>query len=519
MPSTDAKPAAKKGPPRSARRRSREFALQGLYEWLLSREAGAQRRCDRRAHPRDAGLRQGGPRALPRAAARRDRATSATLRAAIAPHLDRPIAELSPVEHAVLLIGAYELVHHLEIPYRVVHQRGGRDREVVRRHRRLQVRQRRARQARRRPATERSPRAVAALTAARPAIDEPGRAASFPAMNEFELIGRWFDRPVAPRDARHRRRLRAARADAGPRARDLDRHAGRRSPLLRRRRAGRARLEDARRQPVGPRRDGRRAARVHARARVADDRRAVARRVRARPVRMRRRLRLRTRRRRHHARAADAVRHGVRRRRRGPRAAPRRGRGRRRRLGVGHARRRATRAASRTGAARRRARVDRCVRRREGRRDDRWLVDRRPPARRARPAEPARRARHRAGRRRARRDRRVGRARAGPRSRARRVGASAPTIALDRLPLDAALRCARRRRRRAARARRRRRLRAVLHGACVGARRDRRDRARGRHAGDAHRHASSPRDGLRLVDRDGADRTASFELRGFDHFA
>ncbi len=42
------------------------------------------------------------------------------LRAAISPHLDRPIAELSPVEHAVLLIGAYEMTHHVEIPYRVV---------------------------------------------------------------------------------------------------------------------------------------------------------------------------------------------------------------------------------------------------------------------------------------------------------------------------------------------------------------------------------------------------------------
>ena len=28
--------------------------------------------------------------------------------------------ELSPVEHAVLLLSTYELLHHLEIPYRVV---------------------------------------------------------------------------------------------------------------------------------------------------------------------------------------------------------------------------------------------------------------------------------------------------------------------------------------------------------------------------------------------------------------
>jgi N utilization substance protein B len=42
------------------------------------------------------------------------------LRAGFAPFLDRKVAELSPVEHGVLLIGAYELTHRAEIPYRVV---------------------------------------------------------------------------------------------------------------------------------------------------------------------------------------------------------------------------------------------------------------------------------------------------------------------------------------------------------------------------------------------------------------
>jgi N utilization substance protein B len=47
-------------------------------------------------------------------------AQSVELRAQIAPTVDRPIAELSPIEHAVLLIGAYELKNQIEIPYRVV---------------------------------------------------------------------------------------------------------------------------------------------------------------------------------------------------------------------------------------------------------------------------------------------------------------------------------------------------------------------------------------------------------------
>jgi N utilization substance protein B len=43
-----------------------------------------------------------------------------TLRAGLEPLIDRKISELSPVEHAALLIGAFELQNHVEIPYRVV---------------------------------------------------------------------------------------------------------------------------------------------------------------------------------------------------------------------------------------------------------------------------------------------------------------------------------------------------------------------------------------------------------------
>jgi transcription antitermination protein NusB len=44
---------------------------------------------------------------------------TAALDAALEPHLDRPVVELSPVEHAVLLIGAYELIHSFNVPYKV----------------------------------------------------------------------------------------------------------------------------------------------------------------------------------------------------------------------------------------------------------------------------------------------------------------------------------------------------------------------------------------------------------------
>ncbi len=34
--------------------------------------------------------------------------------------LDRPLAELDPVEHAILMLGTYELKHCIEVPWRVV---------------------------------------------------------------------------------------------------------------------------------------------------------------------------------------------------------------------------------------------------------------------------------------------------------------------------------------------------------------------------------------------------------------
>jgi N utilization substance protein B len=42
------------------------------------------------------------------------------LRTEIVPLIDRAIDQLSPIEHAALLIGAFELKHHIEIPYKVV---------------------------------------------------------------------------------------------------------------------------------------------------------------------------------------------------------------------------------------------------------------------------------------------------------------------------------------------------------------------------------------------------------------
>lgn len=114
-PAAGKAPSAPRAKPKSARRRSRELALQGLYEWLINgsdaetvdahmREQDDFAKCDR-AHF-DA-LLHGCIN------------ESSQLDSVITPHLDRKVQELSPVEHAVLWIGAYELTHCMDVPYKV----------------------------------------------------------------------------------------------------------------------------------------------------------------------------------------------------------------------------------------------------------------------------------------------------------------------------------------------------------------------------------------------------------------
>ncbi|MFZ2653128.1 MAG: transcription antitermination factor NusB [Burkholderiaceae bacterium] len=106
---------SKRSSPKSARRRAREAALQGLYEWLVS---GAQA-SDIDAHMRE---QEGFSRcdvAHFDALLRGCIAQAANIDDVLAHHLDRLASRLSPVEHAVLMIGTYELHHCLDIPYKV----------------------------------------------------------------------------------------------------------------------------------------------------------------------------------------------------------------------------------------------------------------------------------------------------------------------------------------------------------------------------------------------------------------
>ncbi|MDA8416109.1 MAG: transcription antitermination factor NusB [Betaproteobacteria bacterium] len=101
---------------KSARRRSRELALQGLYQWQMNR-------CDCSVLL--------GQLALQPHFLRADRGFlerllhgvldhHEALDARLTPFLDRPAAQLSPVERAILWIGAVEFRDFPETPFRVI---------------------------------------------------------------------------------------------------------------------------------------------------------------------------------------------------------------------------------------------------------------------------------------------------------------------------------------------------------------------------------------------------------------
>jgi len=101
---------------RTDRRRSREFALQGIYQWQLAggdaaairRQLGEARGFEKVDAEYFNTLLEGVIAAAPE------------LERAITPYLDREYARLSPVERGILLLAGYELAHRPEVPYRAV---------------------------------------------------------------------------------------------------------------------------------------------------------------------------------------------------------------------------------------------------------------------------------------------------------------------------------------------------------------------------------------------------------------
>jgi transcription antitermination protein NusB len=100
---------------RSARRRSRELALQGLYQWLYTGESASQ-------VLQNLSEMEGFAKAdndFLEAELRGVIGEASRLREQLEPLADRKWDEVSPVERGILLIGAWELMHQREIPFRV----------------------------------------------------------------------------------------------------------------------------------------------------------------------------------------------------------------------------------------------------------------------------------------------------------------------------------------------------------------------------------------------------------------
>lgn len=98
------------------KQKARKLALQAMYQWSMTghdvieieaqfHQANAMEKVDTAYFSRLI-------RAIPQ--------HSTSLDSLLEPFLDRPIASLTPIELAILRLGAYELAHCPEVPYRIV---------------------------------------------------------------------------------------------------------------------------------------------------------------------------------------------------------------------------------------------------------------------------------------------------------------------------------------------------------------------------------------------------------------
>lgn len=101
---------------KASRKLSRRFALQGIYAWQLS----GQDPVEIAAHLREDEEFSKADEAFFLRLFHGVTESVASLDPRLAAHVDRPIAELSPVELAVLRLGVFELAECVDVPYRVV---------------------------------------------------------------------------------------------------------------------------------------------------------------------------------------------------------------------------------------------------------------------------------------------------------------------------------------------------------------------------------------------------------------
>jgi N utilization substance protein B len=107
---------ARKAGSKSVRSRAREFALQALYQHLVGRNDADS--ID--IFTRDLAGFSKADTAHYDALMHGCIEQATALDELILPFLDRPLAEISPIERGVMWIGAYEFKHCLDVPWRVV---------------------------------------------------------------------------------------------------------------------------------------------------------------------------------------------------------------------------------------------------------------------------------------------------------------------------------------------------------------------------------------------------------------
>ncbi|MBS1156074.1 MAG: utilization substance protein [Proteobacteria bacterium] len=110
-------PQKTKPPVKSARRRAREFAVQALYQWQLTQDSvGSIERFIKESSTSFVRADEELFRMVFFGAVKEVEG----LTVALAPHIDRPFVEISPVEKAILYAGAYEIIHMPQTPYPVI---------------------------------------------------------------------------------------------------------------------------------------------------------------------------------------------------------------------------------------------------------------------------------------------------------------------------------------------------------------------------------------------------------------
>lgn len=102
---------------KTPRRLAREVAMQGLYQWRMTGNSlpviEENLENDSEEWPR-------ADKPLALVLLRGSIENAEALEKSVTDFIDRPLEEISPIERAILLLGAYELTYRIETPYRVV---------------------------------------------------------------------------------------------------------------------------------------------------------------------------------------------------------------------------------------------------------------------------------------------------------------------------------------------------------------------------------------------------------------